>query len=70
MRPPDIAQRNSSPEYLRALLVRAGLSQRAAARALGVGERTMRDWVLGKSRMPYPAQYVLEALADRDPTRP
>ena len=50
--------RDSSPPYstdadrLRALLKRAGLSQRAAARVLNVEERTMRQWCAGQGQAP------------------
>src|SRR5689334_11205949 len=37
---------------LRALLTRAGLSQRAAARLLNVEERTMRQWCAGQGKPP------------------
>jgi transcriptional regulator with XRE-family HTH domain len=50
--------RDSSPsdataaDRLRALLQRAGLSQRAAARLLDVEERTMRQWCAGQGQPP------------------
>ncbi|HEY2662779.1 MAG TPA: helix-turn-helix transcriptional regulator [Candidatus Binataceae bacterium] len=50
--------RDSSPsdstaaDRLRALLERAGLSQRAAARLLVVEERTMRQWCAGQGQPP------------------
>jgi len=46
--PPD----STDADRLRALLTRAGLSQRAAARLLNVEERTMRQWCAGEGRPP------------------
>lgn len=33
------------------------------AALIGVGTTTMRDWMNGKARAPYTAQFTLEALA-------
>jgi hypothetical protein len=66
---PDATRHDPRPDYLRALLERAGLSQRAAARQIGIDERSMRYYLAdpaGPSRYtpaPYPVQYALEALA-------
>jgi transcriptional regulator with XRE-family HTH domain len=49
-------------DELRALLNRAGLSQRAAARLLNVDERKMREWCAGKSTPP---ASVVRALSPR-----
>jgi len=46
--PPD----SSDADQLRALLKRAGLSQRAAARLLDVDERTVRQWCAGQGKPP------------------
>jgi len=46
-------------DKLRALLERAELSQRGAARLLGVDERTMRMWCAGQG---VPPEYVYRAL--------
>ena len=60
--------RDSSPsnstdaDRLRALLERAGLSQRAAARLLNVEERTMRQWCAGQGTPP---ASVFRALSPR-----
>lgn len=54
---------NTSPDYLRSLIEAAGISQREAARRLGVSDRTVRYWLAGAERINYPAQYCLEALA-------
>jgi transcriptional regulator with XRE-family HTH domain len=56
--PPD----STDSDRLRALLQRAGLSQRAAARLLNVEERTMRQWCAGQGR---PSASVFRALNPR-----
>ena len=56
---------NSRPAYLRELIERAGLSQQAAARQIGVDGRTMRYWLADPQRAkpPYTAVFALECLA-------
>ena len=68
---PNIQHHNPNPAYLRALLEQAGLSQRAAARALGVSERMMRYYLVHTDNpnyrpMPYAVQFCLECLAKPD----
>lgn len=66
---PDASKHNPSPEYLRALLAKAGLSQSEAARLIGIDPRTMRSYlsdaatVSRSSRAPYSVQFALESLA-------
>ncbi len=62
--PDAIARRNSCPRYLRLLIERAGLSQREAARRIGVSERMMRYYLSDVEfrPAPYPVQYALEQL--------
>ena len=65
---PDARLHNPDPTYLRSLIERAGLSQRAAARALGVDERSMRAYLADREMKtavaaPYLVQYGLERLA-------
>lgn len=62
---PDAKWHRPEPGYMRELLAKANLSQRAAARLLGVDERTMRYYASGQTPLPYPAQFCLEALADK-----
>lgn len=66
-RQPDASLHNPSPEYLRALLDQAGLSQREAARRIGVSERMMRYYLAPESASyrpaPYVVQYAIERLA-------
>lgn len=64
---PDASKHDPRPEYLRALLDKAGLSQREAARRIGVSERVMRYYLSTEAAdhraAPYPIQYALERLA-------
>lgn len=69
MRKPDATKHKPSPAYVRKLLDRAGLSQREAARILGVTDRTMRFWCSDDpdaAKIPYTAQFALECLAASD----
>lgn len=68
---PDIKHHNPDPTYLRALLEKAGLSQRKAAHILGVSERMMRYYLVHTDdpnyrQMPYTVQFCLECLAKTD----
>jgi transcriptional regulator with XRE-family HTH domain len=67
MKRPDAKWHRPEPAYLRELLERAGLSQRGAARVLGLTDRTMRHYASGDHPMPYPVQYCLEVLAAAGP---
>ena len=65
---PDASLHNPDPTYLRALIQRAGLTQRAAAASIGIGERLLSAYladsdVASKKSAPYPVQYALEQLA-------
>ncbi len=66
---PDATQHNPDPLYLRELLHKAGLSQEQAADRIGIGRRTMRQYLAAResakrySAAPYPVQFALEALA-------
>jgi DNA-binding transcriptional regulator YiaG len=44
-----------TPAELRAALARLGMSQSAAARELGVSDRTVRRWCADPQRAPVPA---------------
>ncbi len=71
---PDSSKHDPRPEYLRALLEKAGLSQRAAARRLGMSERVMR-YYLADARAdyrpaPYVVQFALESLSFHPLRRP
>lgn len=41
------------------LLDRAGLSQRGAAKAIGINERTMRKYIAGQAPIPRTVEYAL-----------
>lgn len=65
---PNCDKHNPEPAYLRELINAAGISQRAAARLLGVSERMMRYYLIdadadGHRPAPYIVQFALEALA-------
>ena len=48
-----------TPLQLKRLLDRAGLSQRGAAKALEINERTMRKYVAGDAPVPKTVEYAL-----------
>jgi len=64
---PNAAFHDPDPDYLRGLLVLAGLSQRKAAEAVGISHRVMRYYLAASAAdyrpAPYPVQYALEQLA-------
>ena len=65
---PDAARHDPRPEYLRALVEQSGLSQRACARQIGIGERLLRyylapDDAADRRIAPYPVQFALECLS-------
>jgi len=47
---------------LQKLLDRAGLSQRGAAKALGINERTMRKYVAGDAEIPRVVELAVRCL--------
>jgi DNA-binding transcriptional regulator YiaG len=55
----------NAADTVRQLIERAGLSQRQAADAIGVSQRTFRDWGAGKSQPPRVVLLAVEALALR-----
>ena len=64
---PDASRHDPRPDYLRALLVEAGVSQREAARRIGISERLLRYYLAPETAedrriAPYPVQYALERL--------
>jgi plasmid maintenance system antidote protein VapI len=44
---------------LQKLLDRAGLSQRGAAKAIGINERTMRKYIAGEHYIPLSIEFAL-----------
>ena len=64
---PDASKHDPRPEYLRALVAASGLSQRSAAKRIGISERVMRYYLQGALHptyrpAPYSVQYALESL--------
>jgi plasmid maintenance system antidote protein VapI len=49
---------------LQKLLDRAGLSQRGAAKTLGINERTMRKYVAGDAEVPRVVELAVRRLAE------
>lgn len=67
MTTPDSSKHNPDPAYLRGLIEKAGISQREAARRLGIAERAMRCYLADRSTKsalpaPYIVQFALEHL--------
>jgi hypothetical protein len=52
-----------TPTQLQKLLDSAGLSQRGAAKAIEVNERTMRKYVAGESAIPRTVEYAIRWVA-------
>ncbi len=59
---PDATHHDPSPEHIRALVERSGLSQCAAAEQIGISDRLLRYYLSGTRRAPYPVQFALEML--------
>ena len=67
---PNATRHNPDPDYLRGLLTRAGLSQRQAARRIGISARVMRYYIATGDAgrpAPYLVQFALEVLARQRP---
>lgn len=71
---PDARRHNPDPSYLRGLIARAGVTQEAAAAALGMSARQLRYYLqVGadpekRQEAPYPVQFALEQLATNHDT--
>jgi len=57
---PNASKHNPSPEYLRGLIERAGLSQREAARRIGITDRSLRYYLSEDAASWKPAPYVVQ----------
>ena len=68
--PPNPSRHYPNPAYIKELISRTGLSQQAAARAIGVSPRIMRYYLAGKVKIPYPVQYALESLPGKNIVSP
>lgn len=55
---------------LQKLLDRAGLSQRGAARALDINERTMRKYVAGDQAIPKVVELAVRCIAEHADNHP
>lgn len=53
-----------TPTQLKKLLEKGGLSQRYAAKLLGINERTMRYYVSGDLEVPKVVELALRCLAE------
>lgn len=65
---PNSSLHNPDPRYLRGLIERAGISQREAARLIGISERMMRYYLQDevhptRKPAPYVVQFALECLS-------
>lgn len=58
----DASKLSNDPDHIRKLIDATGMTQKEAAAAIGVGHRTLVDWLGGKIKWSYPAQYALECL--------
>lgn len=67
---PNASNHNPEPHYLRGLIEQAGISQREAARLLGVSDRMIRYYLADEGSeqhraAPYLVQFALESLAEK-----
>jgi DNA-binding transcriptional regulator YiaG len=53
-----------TPQELRTILQRLGLTQAGAAAVLGVSERAVRAWADGYRNVPAPAQKLLRLMLE------
>lgn len=65
---PNAQNHNPDPDYLRKLIEQAGLTQKAAAQAVGISPRMMRSYLTFTDnatyqKAPYAVQFALECLA-------
>jgi DNA transposition AAA+ family ATPase len=54
-----------TPRQLQRFLDDAGMSQRGAAREIGIGERTMRRYIAGDLPLPRTVEYALRWVASQ-----
>lgn len=69
MKKPDATRYNACPTYLRAILAKAGVSQRKAAELLGMSAAGLQNYIRDPAdpkyrKAPYVVQFALEALAE------
>ncbi len=66
---PDSSKHNPDPDYLKGLIQKARISQREAAKRIGVDERLFRMYLANRNansaqNCTYPVQFCLEVLAE------
>lgn len=59
---PNAKHHDPRPEYVAELIGSLPYTQEELAAILGVSSRTLRMWLAGSRRIPYTAQFALEAL--------
>ena len=62
---PTLEEIEVTTDDIRALLATAQLTQAAAAAYLRVDPRTVRNYVAGKTAIPYPHLFLLQVLAEK-----
>lgn len=60
---PDADNYYPDPDYIHDLVDRIDLPRPKIAAALGVTDKTIRNWMNGSRAIPYTAQFCLECLA-------
>lgn len=68
MKPNAQTSYNPDPDYLRSLIAKAGLTQKAVAELVGVSPRMMRSYLTFTDnatyqKAPYAVQFAIECLA-------
>jgi transcriptional regulator with XRE-family HTH domain len=68
---PNAQHHNPNPDYLKRLITDAGITQREAARRIGISERILRQYLADRAsktavEAPYPVQFSLECLANEN----
>lgn len=59
---PNAAEHNTDPEYCRDLVDSIKMRRLDVARTIGIDKRTLRRYMSGERKMPYPVQFALECL--------
>ncbi len=59
---PDASTHDSSKEYCRDLVLSTGLTRVPLCKLIGIDERTLRRYMSGERKVPYPIQFALECL--------
>lgn len=59
---PDASTHNTDPKYQRDLILSANMTQDQLAAAVGVTDKTIRNWISGRQKWPYAAQFCVECI--------